>query len=313
VSLPITHSAAHDLAAISTSNIGAERRSVSHNYERIELPAPLCLWHLASLDAPTVALVWCLAFAWVAYVSLPFWTPALIMLAVWAVYVCDRLLDASRGRHADIQKLRERHFFHWRHRRVLLPLAVAAAAIAAFIIFTFMPVSARERDSLLVAASFAYFSRVHSGRKASPVLSKEFLVGFLFTVGCALPAWSRAALTHGTMLWSLLIPAAAFAALAWLNCYAIDRWESSAESSSQRAITHRAEILAITCGLLSAALCASHPRPSALLACATISALLLGELDRLRNRLTPVALRAAADLVLLTPLLLVPFAAMFHQ
>ena len=278
------------------------------------MPAPLRLWHLASLDAPTVALVWSLAFAWVAYVRLPFWTPALIMLAVWAVYVCDRLLDARRGRHsANSQNLRERHFFHWRHRRMLLPLAVAAASTAAFIILNFMPVIARERDSLLVAASLVYFTRVHSGRKASPVLSKEFLVGVLFTAGCALPAWSRAAVPHRTMLWPLLIAVAAFAVLAWLNCYAIDRWESSAESKSQRAIPLRIEILAITCALLSAALCASHPRSSALLACATISALLLAQLDRLRNRLTPVTLRAAADLVLLTPLLLIPFAALFHQ
>jgi hypothetical protein len=115
------------------------------------------------------------------------------------------------------------------------------------------------------------------------------------------------------MLWPLLIAVAAFAALAWLNCYAIDRWESSVESTLRRAIPFRIEMLAGACGLLSATLCVSNPRSSALLACATISALLLAQLDRLRNRLTPVTLRAAADLVLLTPLLLIPFAAMFHQ
>ena len=313
--LPLAQSPAQDRVAIrSTRSLGAERRGVSRtNYERIDVPAPFRLWHLASLDAPTVALVWSLGFAWVSYVRLPLWAPTLIMLAVWAVYVCDRLLDAKRGLHsANFQNLRERHLFHWRHRRTLLPLAIVAASSAAFIIFSLMPVSARERNSLLVAASFIYFTRVHTGSKASPVLSKEFLVGILFTAGCALPAWSRAALPHRALLWPLLIPVAAFAVLAWLNCYAIDRWEATAEFTSRRAIPFRFGILAVICGLLSAVLSASHPRSSALLACATISALMLAQLDRLRARLTPVALRAAADLVLLTPLLLIPFAAMFQ-
>jgi hypothetical protein len=48
----------------------------------------------------------------------------------------------------------------------------------------------------------------------------------------------------------------------------------------------------------------ARPRPAALTAAAAASALLLALLDRIRGRLTPLALRAAADLVLLTPLVL---------
>lgn len=194
-----------------------------------------------------------------------------------------------------------------------MPLAVTAASAAAFIIFNFMPVNARERNSLLAAAALVYFTRVHTGRKPFMLLSKEFLVGVLFAAGCALPAWSRAALPSHIMLWPLLIPVAAFAVLAWLNCFAIDRWEASSGSTSRLPISFRAELLATTCGLLSAAVFASQPRSCAILACATVSALLLSQLDRFRTRLTPVALRAAADLVLLTPLLMIPFAAMFHR
>jgi len=54
-------------------------------------PVPLRLWHLASLDAPTVAVVWTLGFAWAASVRLPPWIPVLLALATWAVYVADRL------------------------------------------------------------------------------------------------------------------------------------------------------------------------------------------------------------------------------
>ncbi len=83
---------------------------------------PLRLWHLASLDAPTVAVVWSFAFAWSAGIKLPDWVSALLVLAVWPVYVIDRLLDARAGlRSQNLDRLRERHLFHWRHRRLLLP------------------------------------------------------------------------------------------------------------------------------------------------------------------------------------------------
>jgi hypothetical protein len=316
VPFPTTQLPVQDEVALrSTTDLGVERHIVAlDTWRPIDAPTLLRFWHLVSLDAPSVALAWSLSFAWVAHVRLPLWVPALLTLAVWAVYVGDRLFDARRSLQAgDIQNLQERHLFHWRHRRVLAPLAVAAASGAAFIIFNFMPVSARERDSLLAAASLVYFTRVHTGRKPSLLLSKEFLVGMLFTAGCALPALSRAALPHSAMPLPLLIPVVVFALLAWLNCHAIDRWETSSDCTSRLSISFRAGLLAVTSGVLSAALCASQPRSSALLACAAISAFLLSQLDRFRNRLTPVALRAIADLVLLTPLLLIPFVAMFHR
>jgi hypothetical protein len=46
----------------------------------------------------------------------------------------------------------------------------------------------------------------------------------------------------------------------------------------------------------------SEPRSAALVASGSVSALLLTLLDRFRGRFTPLALRVAADLVLLTPL-----------
>jgi hypothetical protein len=273
-----------------------------------DAPGPLRLWHLASLDAPTVALVWSLAFAWVAHIRLPMWVPALLALAVWTVYIADRLLDANVGlRDANRNHLRDRHLFHWHHRRILLPLAVTTATTAVWIIFAFMPVLARERNSILAAASLVYFTRVHTGRKHSPFLSKEFLVGLLFTAGCALPALSRAGFNTGTQTWSLLILIVFFAMLAWLNCHAIDRWEANPAHSQSQTIQVPATLLAIA-GLLLAAILSSHPRPAVLLTTGAVAALLVAMLDKLSNRLTPIALRAAADLALLTPLLLIPIA-----
>lgn len=267
-----------------------------------DAPLPLRLWHLASLDAPTVAVVWSLGFAWAAGVRLPLWVPVLLALVAWAVYVGDRLLDARAGlRSAVPDRLRERHLFHWRHRRSLVPLAAAAACAAAWIVLALMPAGIRQRDSLLAAAAMAYFTRVHSSRSQPLFLTKELLVGLLFTAACALPAWCRS---------PAAIPMAPlfvfFALLAWLNCHSIDRWESSTSRTSQ--ILPPAPLLALAGLLLAACLAASQPRSAALVAAGAASALLLALLDRLHNRLTPMALRAAADLALLTPLVLTPFA-----
>lgn len=80
----------------------------------LDAPSPLRLWHLSSLDAPTVAAVWSLGFAKTAGVRLPAWAPVLLVFVTWFVYVSDRLLDArSALRARDIHRLRQRHYFHW--------------------------------------------------------------------------------------------------------------------------------------------------------------------------------------------------------
>ncbi len=298
-------------------NPQAQHRIATHiptEGRRFDALRPLRIWHLASLDAPTVAVVWSLAFAWAAGVRLPVWIPVLLALAAWVVYVFDRLLDARGAlRTRNLKELRERHLFHHRHRRLLVPLAAAAACAAGCIVFTLLPVPARERDSVLGAAALAYFTGVHfsrgpsfrcfAGRRlfaVSPVFKKEFLVGLLFTSACVLPAFSRASGQGKLAVWPLSAAAGFFALLAWLNCHAIDRWESEASAGKSRILT-LACILAIS-GLLVA--CILPPRPAALVATGASSALLLALLDRFRGWLTPLALRAAADLVLLTPLAL---------
>jgi hypothetical protein len=272
-----------------------------------DAPVPLRLWHLASFDAPTVAVVWSLSFAWAAGIRLPIWVPALLALGTWSVYVGDRLLDARTALvTGDLNRLRDRHFFHWRNRRVFLPSTVAAALVASGIIITLMPAMARERNSAMALAALAYFSVVHMpGQRPqwlARLLSKEFLVGLLFTAGCALPTVSRLlrSAEPGASLFPIALPVIFFAALAWGNCYAIDCWESRADSH----IAKLACSLGVA-GLLAALSLASlDPRSAALLLAGSAAAGLLAVLDRSRSRLTPLALRATADLVLLTPLAL---------
>jgi hypothetical protein len=320
-----------------------------------DAPRALALWHLASLDAPTVAVIWSLAFAWAAHVPLSGRVLLVLALATWCAYVSDRILDAralgaqtlrpqtlgpqlSDGWDFEARSgadpsmwpaLRERHYFHWRNRRLFLPLAAVAACVAGVVALTLLPSFVGERGSILAAAALAYFSGVHAAswlerrRLSLPrLVSKEFLVAVLFTAGCILPAWSRLRASGAqeflpTWLW---ICGIYFAALAWLNCRFIAGWE--AEESDRKAGGRRrsfwafrlfparstdfsAAVLLASAGFLLAYIAfGSYSRASALLAAGALSALLLAMLDSFRARITPLALRAGADFVLLTPLLL---------
>ena len=248
-------------------------------------------WHLASLDAPTVAVVWSIAFAWSAHSHLAPWVLPLEALVVWAAYVGDRLLDVKQGLQHDDAGMRDRHWFHWRHRRILTPLAIGALVAAACIAVRWMPILIWKRDSMLGLASLAYFARVHRGRLRERLFSKEMLVGVLFTSGCALPSLS----------WNNAMPITFFAALAWLNCAAIENWESSTHPRNISAIAFRFALIGFAVATFSLAL---QPRAALLLGCGAASAALLAVLDHLRHRLTPLSLRTFADLVLLTPAIL---------
>ena len=273
----------------------------------------LQLWHLASLDAPAVAVVWALAFAWALGVHLAPWVPLLLACGTFTVYVGDRLLDAHRAiRSQDLSALRERHYFHWRHRRSLISIASATAAIAVALIVDRMPAAVRDRNSVLAAAALAYFSGVHSTARL-PVwlrklvsrkpVSKELLVGLLFTAGCVAPAVARVHL----IAWPFCVCFVLFAMLAWINCSAIESWESSRIPST---VLPRTIVLGIAGFAASGFLASANWRLSALACSAALSALLLSLLDRKRTAISPLTLRALADLVLLTPILAVLFGAL---
>lgn len=269
--------------------------------EVLDAPRFLRLWHLSSLDAPSVAVTWLLAFAKSAGVRLEAWVPLLLALVTWVVYISDRLLDARFAlRTGRADSLRERHLFQWRHRRTFLVLGFAAICCSTGIVLSSMPMGARERNSLLVIAGVTYFSCIHLRRKFLLLLPKELLVGILFTTACALPTFSRAA----DMPAEFMGVVAFFAALAWLNCKAIEFWESVDKARFNRQILFAACALGLA-GLIGVSILhATQVWAAELLATGAVSALFLASLDRIRKRLTPLALRATADLVLLTPLVL---------
>jgi hypothetical protein len=272
---------------------------------RLDAPAVLRLWHLTSLDAPTVAVVWTLAFAWTAHIRLPAWPVTVVALAAWCIYIADRLLDARNAQ----TPLRERHHFHWKHRRIFLPVALAGAILAIALVVHSMPYAVRKRDSVLAAAALAYFTSVHTPWRIQTTNSwfrfpKELFVGVLFTLACATPTLTRiTGLLAPVHVFGLLPAILVFTGLAWLNCHAIESWES--QSHLRFAIFLPAVAIAAIAAVTGLTAVARHDsRTALLLTTAALSTTLLALLDRHRQSFTPIALRACADLVLLTPVIL---------
>ena len=281
---------------------------------RALLPGVFIYWHLLSLDAPTVAVVWAWAFARAAHVHLSASAAAVLAIGTWLVYVADRLLDGRPGapKHDSRNDLRERHFFHARHRRTLLFVAGPAALLLAFLILR-MPAVALREDAVVFAIAMVYFALVHiSLVHISPArirFPRELVVGVVFALACAVPAWSQ--MTAVPVGWLFLVPL--FAALCWLNCAAIDVWEQADIDKRRFTLAALGLGIAVLSAVLALTAESALREPATLRVAGAIftSALLLFALDRDHRRTlqrepgesSTLAIRILADAALLTPLL----------
>ena len=268
--------------------------------------SPLALWHLLSLDAPTVAALWTWFIARSCGISLPFTAIAAMFLAVWILYAADRLLDAQH--HLDLEA---RHHFHHRHRRVFHPLIILAALVLAALTPELLP-HALRLYALLGALLCGWFLLIHTRLANERRLPKELAVGLFFTAATFIPTVARRA----DLRLPLLAPALLFGVVCALNCMFLYAWEHPGPRPTANLTTHLITqhlALAATLTLFAAALCLSFLRFRtvaynwAIPAACAGSVVILLILHRERDRLSPVHLRSAADLALLFPLLLVPF------
>ena len=241
---------------------------------------PLILWHLLSLDAPTVATVWLWFIARATRTPIP---PALLaaaFVAVWIIYAADRLLDTRRS--AARTHKEPRHLFHRMHRTAFLRVIVVAAMLLVLLLTT-IPIRLTLGYTFVAMILAAWFGLVHFSRIHLP---KELLPGFFFATTVFLPPMlhqpTRALLASGVV----------FAALCALNCMFIHRWEMYV-SQGRRRLLQGAAVAMVVVPLL---------QPSPIAIAVSLSAALLLLLDRFRPQ-NPTTLRAAADLALLTPLL----------
>jgi hypothetical protein len=279
---------------------------ISETTRTTNVPATLAVyWHLFSLDAPTVAALWCWSFARVAHMDLPGLAPLLLAVGTWLVYVADRILDGLDP--ADRERLRERHYFYIQHRMAFLTAGAIVSPVFIWTVFTRMSPAARLEDAAVFAVAALYFLLVHvHGRVAERWLPKELAVGVLFAAATVVPAWARAAGGRRA-----LVPAVAvFALLCWLNCVAIESWESPGSTGSAHPTTLWAARnlpgLALAMIVLCLAMASANLHNGAricLFLASAVSGILLLWLARRRKHLTAMEVRVAADAALLTPLL----------
>jgi hypothetical protein len=276
------------------------------------------LWHLLSLDAPTVAVLWTCFIARAAHIHLPLAAPAAMGLAVWMLYAGDRLLDArglGEARSGFGRDLEARHLFHHRHRRGFLAGIAGAGVVLAALLPRLDPTAMRLYliEGALLAA---WFLVVHASRNARS-LPKEIAVGLFFSAATFIPTVARVAPVHQPSLRLQLFPLGILlAALCSLNCLFIYAWEHDgrayggwqrAHATTRLAIAHLPALatgIAVIGGMLT---CFSREQLKAIPAACALAAAALLVLHRNRHRCARTTLRAAADLALLTPALLLPF------
>ena len=292
----------------------------------------LALWHLLSLDAPTVATLWTVFIARCSHLHLPWTEPAAMFLAVWMIYAADRLLDAR----FSLSKLEPRHRFHHTHRTAFVTVIVLSSIALAALLHNLDPRSL-HLYTLLATLLAAWMLLIHAHPAPhSPTsrLPKEFAVGIFFSAAVFIPTLART--TPGTSAihflgsaatWirpNLLPAAILFACVCTLNCLCLYTWEhptprlqdlAAAEDTphqpahwTTRWATARLTYLALAILAASTIASASRAVPIALpaLACSLSTAALFA-LNFYRRRLSPLHLRATADLVLLMPILFLPF------
>lgn len=303
---------------------------------RITLRA-VCLWHLLSLDAPSVAALWTWFLATSNHVRLPATSILAMAIAVWMLYATDRLLDArllQNGAsripfHSDLhEQLEPRHLFHYHHRRVFRAVILLCSISLALLLPQLMPAAVRLY-LLLGGLLVGYFILIHAPsntpsskpssrfpHSATPRtphrIPKEFAVGIFFSAATFIPTIAREPALRPILLSAALL----FALLCSLNCLFIYSWEHPRATfythpatrlalCSLRGLTLAAILLSLALATLSR-LSPSDLPPWPILASTALSALLLLLLDHLHrsHHLPATPLRASADLCLLTPLLL---------
>jgi hypothetical protein len=283
-------------------------------------------WHLLSLDAPSVAALWAWGIARALYVTVPADSLLLLVLGTWLLYVADRVLDGFRE-----TRLRERHLFYIRHRAAAVIAAVPVCGLLTWLGFARMLPAARGADIEIFGVAAAYFLVVHlvvhlRGAKVERWFPKELIVAVVFAAATGVPAWARLAGSGEIAGFGVLTTL--FAALCWINCIAIEKWEQAGDNvvrmpvhgarghSSQGQVAHfttrsgQRHLRALCTGVAAAALaaaavsfCAGQMGVAVLAFVAAVSAGLIVALDR--AGLAASKLRIAADAALLTPLLLV--------
>lgn len=269
--------------------------------------SPFVWLNLVCLDAPIVAVTWQLLFARSFHVPLSMAERAALFLTAWLIYLTDRFADVLHLSPADSQSLRQRfcrdHWPGW------IAACVLIAALDLWIISR-----ALDRETIRVGIFVGTISLVYLavnywlGKAWRFLPIKEICVGSLFAAGGLAVLFMR----HESSS-QFLITFVLFAALCSLNCISIAIWERDLDLGQRknsiatrwagaRTFLRPAAILIV---ILAVAL--GTRTTLSVYVCIGASALMLAMLDLLGEKIWRDERTALADLVLLTPLILIAF------
>jgi hypothetical protein len=268
-------------------------------------------WNILSADAPMVAVLWAALLSHASGSRLHVVDGTILFLAVWLIYIGDRLLDGWTAKNRAV--LRERHRYCEGHRTILAGL-LGVACIAIFLLtFGYLPSGEINAGVKLGALLIAYMMSIHIGRaRLASLLPKELVVGSLFAAGVTLPFWSRFTQFRS----ETFVPWLLFALLCSLNCLSIECWETGRFWDSSRTghpplvrwASSRLGPIAATLSIAAllaygvALVTEGVSRPELMAVC--LGALLILFLNYASDRLSPAALRVLADAALAVPALM---------
>lgn len=265
--------------------------------------------NLLSLDAPLVAVVWLGLFSAAFQVPVAAIEYLLLGIAVWVVYVVDRLVDARFPDDPDAATPRHRFYArHWKAFALTALIAVAGGLVLAFWLLAKPLLSSGLGLSAMVTA---YLTLILIGRTwpRSRYFGKEWVIGFVFSAGVFLPVFARASRDQWPGLAVLWVT---FGLLCALNCVGIACWEIRRDARDDPdAITRHwpaiekgyGAMLTIYCCLLVLAGFLVTVTGTAFepLACMWLGTLGLGLLHTNCRRMHEDVLRVLADAALLFP------------
>lgn len=272
--------------------------------------SPILWLNLLCLDAPIVAVSWQWLFAHSFGADLNLSLRALLFLTAWLIYLADRFADTIKLSPESPISLRHRfcreHMVGW-----------WIAIVIIFCLDVALALSTLDLQMLLLGGTLAIFCLIflalnHSlGGKWRPFPMKEKAIGVLFAAGTTLGVIGQ---LPGLTL-SFGVAVVLFAVLCTFNCLSIAAWERDLDVAQGKAsfltgwpavagalqpIGYGIALVALVCAFFWRF--ATFP----LLFCLAASALLLVRLN-LAKSLPRDHRTALADLVLLTPLLALPF------
>jgi hypothetical protein len=298
-----------NLPGIGTSHLAPEAGAIPLALRARPLPQqiskpipPWLWWNVLSLDAPAVAGAWALLFARVSGIEVSLATIGALVLAVWLIYVADRLFDGWRA--TDESALKERHRFCQRHQTVLCAAAGLGTIAGVWLARYGLDFDDVKAGILLGGIVGVYLICVHlGGDTAARIFPKEVAVGLIFAAGTTLPVWSQ---PRG-FSWSELSAWALFGLLCVLNCVAIECWENQGASGGQSAIVPWANgrVGWFAVGLAALSLVATFlvgvSDAAGVAMAMAMAAILTLALHLVRRRLSSDAIRVLADAALLVP------------